>query len=434
MAIMPCIVEETDVRRLFKLAVAAALTILPASAAFAQTDITWWDFLSGGDGVRMKALIQKFNETHPDIKINATTLEWGVPFYTKVQTAAAVGQQPDVMTYHISRYPLAIPTGILRPFTPEELSSAGISKDNYVDAAWKQASPDGKVYGIPFDVHSIILYYNKDMLKDAGLLGDDGLPKGLDGLDNFNAALAKLKAQGKAQYPLSLHTDEGGSMWRVFYTLIAQQGGKFMDDSGILPGDTGLKALQTMANWVQSGYSPKLISYEASIALFTSGKAAMHINGVWEVPTMIDLEKKGQLGFKWGAIEIPNLMGKQATWADSHSFAIPYSKAKPISEEKVKAVLEIIAWMNKNSLSWASAGHIPAYKPVTESAEFKAMQPNATYSKLADTAVYDPISPLAGVAGPIYEATQNFVVPALNGQLDPKQAIDQMREELESQQ
>ncbi len=381
----------------------------------------------------MKALIKEFNDTHPDIKINATTLEWGVPFYTKVQTSAAVGQQPDIMTYHMSRYPLAVPTGILRPFSDEELASAGIKKENYVDAAWKQATFDNKVYGIPFDVHSIVLYYNKTILKEAGLLGDDGLPKGLDGLDNFNAALEKIKATGKVEYPLSLHTDEGGSMWRVFYTLLSQQGAKFIDADEILPGDAGVKALQTMANWVSTGYSPKLISYEASIALFTSGKAAMHINGVWEVPTMVDLQKNGNLGFEWGAIEIPNLMGTQATWADSHSFAIPNSDARPIAPEKVKIVLEIINWMNEHSISWASAGHIPAYKPVTDSKEFKEMQPNATYAKLADTAVFDPVSKLAGVAGPIYEATQNFVVPALNGQLEPEDAIEQMREELQSQ-
>jgi multiple sugar transport system substrate-binding protein len=77
------------VRKILKLAVSAAIALLPSAAAFAQTDITWWDFLSGGDGVRMKALIKEFNDTHPDIKINATTLEWGVPFYTKVQTSAA---------------------------------------------------------------------------------------------------------------------------------------------------------------------------------------------------------------------------------------------------------------------------------------------------------------------------------------------------------
>ncbi len=75
-----------------KTLLAAGAMSLASLPAFAQQDITWWDFLSGGDGVRMKALIARFNEEHPDIKINGTTLEWGVPFYTKVRTSVAVGQ------------------------------------------------------------------------------------------------------------------------------------------------------------------------------------------------------------------------------------------------------------------------------------------------------------------------------------------------------
>ena len=43
-------------------------------------------------------------------------------------------------------------------------------------------SVDGKQYAVPFDTHPIVLYYNKDLLEKAGLLGEDGLPKGLDGL------------------------------------------------------------------------------------------------------------------------------------------------------------------------------------------------------------------------------------------------------------
>ena len=125
-------------------------------------------------------------------------------------------------------------------------------------------------------------------------------------------------------------------------------------------------------------------------------------------------------------------MGKPATWADSHAFAIPNSEENPVSPEKVKAVLEIIAWLNDHSLAWAEAGHIPAYKPVAQSTEFKEMEPNATYSSLADTAVFDPQSPIAGVAGPIYEATQNFIVPALNGQLDPEEALEMVRDELKN--
>ena len=87
--------------------------------------------------------------------------------------------------------------GVLSPLTPEELAAAGIKASDFSPANWKAAQgPDGKQYAVPLDIHSIILYYNKDLLKKAGLLGDDGKPKGLDGAANFDAALAKLTANG----------------------------------------------------------------------------------------------------------------------------------------------------------------------------------------------------------------------------------------------
>lgn len=410
----------------------AALLALTAGAQAKET-VVWWDFLGGGDGVRMKALLDKFNKENPDIEIQATTLEWGVPFYTKVQTSAAVGQGPDVMTYHLSRLPLGVSTGTLRELTPDELKAAGISGDNYAPANWAAAQVDGKQYAVPFDIHSVVLYYNKDLLKKSGLLGDDGLPKGLDGVANFNAALKKLKDDG-VEVPLSTHTAAGDSQWRIFYSLLGQQDVPFLKDGKVLDGDDQAKATDTlkeMASWVADGYTPANVEYPASIALFTSGKAAMHINGVWEVPTFTDLAKQDKLGFEWGAVRLPVLYNHPATWADSHSFAVPNNKGKEISPEKLKAVLTVIDWMNKNSLFWATAGHIPAYKPVTETAEYKDMQPNATYSVLAETAVFDPSSTIAGVASPIYEGMQNYFVPAVNGQLDPEEAVQSLKDELQ---
>jgi len=104
-----------------------------------------------------------------------------------------------------------------------------------------------------------------------------------------------------------------------------------------------------------------------------------------------------------------------------------------MTPEKRKAVMEVIAWMNKHSLAWAGAGHIPAYAPVRDSAEFKALQPNATYSVLADTAAFDPVSTLAGVASPVYDAAGNYMVPAINGEMDPQQAIEDLRDDLQAQ-
>ena len=124
----------------------ALLTVAAFSAAQAKDTIVWWDFLGGGDGVRMKSLIDEFNKEHADtVEIQATTLDWGTPFYTKVQTSAAVGQGPDIMTYHESRIPLGISTGSLSEITPAELAASGIKSSDFEAANWKAAqSADGK--------------------------------------------------------------------------------------------------------------------------------------------------------------------------------------------------------------------------------------------------------------------------------------------------
>lgn len=101
--------------------------------------------------------------------------------------------------------------------------------------------------------------------------------------------------------------------------------------------------------------------------------------------------------------------------------------------EKRAAALEVMAWMNKNSITWATAGHIPAYKPVVASPEYQEMEPNATYAVLADTAVFDPRSTVAGVASPLYDAVANFIEPSINGQLPADEAIQMFGEELEAQ-
>lgn len=410
-------------------AVAAALF---AGTAQAQETVTWWDFLAGGDGVRMKQLISDFNKAHEGkITINATTLEWGTPFYSKVQTSAAVGEAPDVMTYHASRIPLAVKQGILTEITPEDWTTMGLSKDNYASATWDAVSIDGKQYAVPLDTHPIVLYYNKDVLSKAGLLTEDGKPKGLDSREGFEATLKALKDAG-VKFPLGSVTADGNFMFRTIYSLMGQQDGELLTDGEFLAGDNGEKlqnVLTVLQGWTKDGLQSTYTDYPATVALFTSGEAAMMINGVWEVPTMVDLHKQGKL-FEWGAVELPVIFNHASTYADSHAFAIPANKGKEMTPEKRAAVLEVIAWIQKNSLLWATAGHIPAYGPVTESAEYKAMEPNATYSTLTANMIFDPKTPLAGVAGPIFDVMSTYFVPTLNGEMEPAEAVEEIKAEL----
>ncbi len=408
-------------------------TGLMTSAAHAEETVVWWDFLAGGDGVRMKQLISDFNAAHQGrIKIDATTLEWGTPFYSKVQTSAAVGEAPDVMTYHASRIPLAVKQGILQEVTPDDWKAMGLGKDDYAGATWDAVTIDAKQYAVPLDTHPIVLYYNKDLLAKAGVLGDDGKPKGMDSREGFEATLQALKDAG-VKFPLGSVTADGNFMFRTIYSLMGQQDGELMTGDEFLAGDNAEKlqnALSVLQDWTKKGLQSTYTDYPATVALFTSGEAAMMINGVWEVPTMTDLQKEGKL-FEWGAVELPVIFDHPSTYADSHTFAIPANSGKEMSSQKRAAVLEVISWISKNSLLWATAGHIPAYGPVTESAEYKAMEPNATYSSLTSNMIFDPKTPLAGVAGPIFDVMSTYFVPTLNGEMEPAEAVEEIKLGLE---
>lgn len=420
-------------RNILKAAVTTAALLASASFAAAEAQkVVWWDFLSGGDGVRMKSLISDFNASHPDIQIEATTLEWGVPFYTKVRTSAGVGEGPDVMTYHLSRIPIALDEGVLSPITAEDLANGGLAVTDFFPRSIEAASSDGQLYAVPFDIHALILYYNKDLLKDTPYLDADGKLTGIKTLADFDAALKALQEKGIKE-PLSLATANDGTTWRIFATLLAQQGGQLIVGDEVLPGDNAEKAaraIQTLVDWRNADFTPEQAEYPASVALFSSGQAAFHLNGVWEVPTFTDLHAKGSLG-DWSATVIPPLMGGEASWADSHAFAIPKQTGKEMDPAKRKAVMEVIGWMEKNALRWADAGHIPAYLPVATSAEYKAMEPNASYAPLADNAAYDPRSKIAGVASPVYDATLNIIVPAVHGFMTPEDAVQQIKDQLQ---
>jgi len=94
------------------------------------------------------------------------------------------------------------------------------------------------------------------------------------------------------------------------------------------------------------------------------------------------------------------------------------------------AVLEVIKFMEENSLFWATAGHIPANKAVTDSAEYKAMQPQATYAPLTANMVYDPPSKVTGVASPFFDAAGNALTPAINGDADVAAAVKDFQDQL----
>jgi multiple sugar transport system substrate-binding protein len=85
-------------------------------------------------------------------------------------------------------------------------------------------------------------------------------------------------------------------------------------------------------------------------------------------------------------VPVPMVFDKPAAQADSHTFVLPRKDRTP---EQRKQAMGFIKSMLDQSYTWAQGGHVPAYMPTLESAEYKALEPQADYVKAADYAVYD---------------------------------------------
>jgi multiple sugar transport system substrate-binding protein len=409
----------------------------------APTELTYWDFLGGGDGIRMKQIVEEFNKSQNDIHVNESTLTWGEPFYTKVHTAVVAGQTPDVMTYHLSHFAAGIIGKDLRPITTEELAQASLKASDFqkslVDRSLELSKKYGhtdQLFGVPLDIHTIVLYYNKTALQKAGLVDADGRPSGTDSIESFTKMLAAAKAKTHL-IPVAwsgTSSDDPATCWRLWYTFFKQQNGDFLKDGQLSfenVANQGSKALQVLADWAKDGLIPKNTTYASMVALFTAGRSVFMINGNWEVPTLVDLQKQGKLSFEYGIAAFPKLFDNQDTWADSHQLAIPNNEKTPAGPEKVAAALKFIAYLVKQ-VTWAGGGHIPAYLPVQESDAYKQMVPNNQYSpQAAKDVVFEPPLPIFGVGGPTFTPISNFLIPAVNGQLPVDQGIKQFTGELE---
>jgi multiple sugar transport system substrate-binding protein len=388
-----------------------------------------WTLLSGGDGARMRALVDDFNASQHDVRVVSTTLKWGEPFYTKLITASVVGAGPDVATIHLSRIVNLAGGGVLRPISPGELATAGLRGDDYLPRQWAKAQYEGKTYAVPLDVHPLVLYYNKTLAAKAGLLDADGTLKPIDGVDAMTNAF-RVATERTGRRGLTMESSQSSyAIWRLWLAMLAQQNVTIIQGGRFTYGPAGAATLARISDWFTKGYAQSGLDYPASTSQFMGGNAAFMLNGVWEVPELVRATQAGTLGFDYGIVPLPRMYANASTWADSHGFALPANPGHEPSPEKVRAVLRFVAYVGKHSLGWAEGGHIPAYKPVAESPAAKSLMPNALYAQAANDVVYDPDGWYMGAAGPLEAIASKFLPAALYGYLTPAQAVHRFETE-----
>lgn len=328
----------------------------------------------------------------------------GKSLISKVLQQSSSKTLPDVLMLDNPDLQQIAATGALAP-----LADFKISTDNFAEGVLRAGTYKDKVYGLAPTVNTIALFYNKDILAKAGITPPTTWAE-------LKAAAAKLTSGD--QYGLAFNANPTYEGTWQFLPVMWSNGG---DEKKIDTPETE-QALQLWTDLVKDGSvsSSALNWTQADVKdQFLAGKAAMMVNGPWQIPA---LDK--QPGLQYGVVKIPVREAGQTSVAPlgGEVWTVPQTGNKA---RQAKAA-EVVACMNSDEkqLSMAKARNtIPSKTTLAD--KFASENPKlATFTELVKTArarTGQLGAEWPGQATKIYTAIQT----ALTGNASPAEALKQ---------
>ena len=157
---------------------------------------------------------------------------------------------------------------------------------NYAPNVLALGQVDGKQWGIPFNASTPIVYYNLDLVKQAG--GDPAdLPDDWSELIAWGAKISKI---GDDVDGLAYSVSEWGDDW-LWQALVFNFGGSLMDaekQQVTFGGEAGAKAVKLMSRIAKETSMP-LLTEDQTVQQFAAGKMGIIVGSTAEVRVMGEL-------------------------------------------------------------------------------------------------------------------------------------------------
>jgi multiple sugar transport system substrate-binding protein len=298
--------------RLLLRIVLGALLILTFTSVVAQDAVvlTFWNGFTASDRPFLEAIVQEFNDTHPDIQVEMDIQPWDIMFQ-KLLPSWASGGEPDLAAMSYNIIPQYVESEILAPL--DDFYTDYVDEANFSDAALNGMTVGGHRYGVPMISFGLMLFYNKDMFEAAGL--DPEAPPTT--WEEWQAAIVALSKDedGDGTY------DQYGLVWgdhaapNIWPALIWGGGGDFISDdstTSLLDDPLTVEAVQSWSELLfLSGRSPLGLSGVEADNLMITGKAAMEISGPWMINAF------ASAGLNFGIAQVPAGPAGQFTQGDA---------------------------------------------------------------------------------------------------------------------
>lgn len=289
------------------------LSPLTAFADGEKTKVTFYMWAADAEQEFDRAIVAQYEEEHPDIDIEENYIPYA-EYLSKINTMAAAGSMPDIFNLPEGNVFEWGEKGALLDLKPL-YDNAGVKpEDVSVDSAI--FSTDNQIWSVGYNVTTMCMYYNKDMLKEAGIDLPSTDAASPWSWDEFVENAKKITKDSSGNGP----DDEGfdpdsisvyGTMmptdWVKFIALLHTNGVGILNEDGDALGIStpeGIEVIQAIAdlgNTIHCAPSSAMAkgAFSDASAMLMNGQVAMVIDGGWALANYTNE------GFDVGVAPIP---------------------------------------------------------------------------------------------------------------------------------
>ncbi|GET06884.1 extracellular solute-binding protein [Ligilactobacillus agilis] len=295
-----------------------------------------------------------------------------------------------------------------------QLATVKLADDGrYNDADKKNVTLKGKTYGEPVTIETLVMYYNKDLIKKA--------PTSFKELETLSKDSKFAYENDKTKNVAFL------TQWTNFYNaygLIKGYGGYVFGDNGTNPKEIGLnnkgavEGLTYISDWFKNVWPKGMMSASSNENFvtdqFTSGKTAVIIDGPW----MAAKYKKAKVNYGVAALPTLDNGNKYQAFGGGKAWVISnYSKQKGLSQKW----LDYVTNKKNQTKFFKDTNEVPA----NEQARDAVAKGDNDLAK-AVIAQYKDADPMPNIPemAEVWTGAENLIVDSAAGKKTPQQAAD----------
>jgi sn-glycerol 3-phosphate transport system substrate-binding protein len=300
-----------------------------------------------------------FEKENPGIKINAIYAGTYQDTLTKALTAFKSGEPPDIAVLLSTDMFTLIDEDAIIPF--DDLLKTDADKawaKSFFPAFMENSRTGGRTWGIPFQRSTIVMFWNKDAFKEAGL-DPDKAPDTWDDLVADGTKLTKRDASGNiTQWGIEIPST-GFPYW-LFQGLTTANGVRLMNQAGTVTYFDKPGVVQALQYWVDLSRKYKIqpegtIEWGTTPKDFFEGKTAIMWTSTGNLTNV-----RANAKFPFGVAMLPAHQGRGSPTGGGNFYLF-----KKMTAEERAAALKFVKWMTtpERAADWGIATGYVAVRP-----------------------------------------------------------------------